>query len=105
MKTCTFIEELRDLVVLEQNTLPEDGHIFVKERKPKTRCKLVDWLVIILQRERMRRLRRGKRRRPLIDANPSDVVSTEARSLGTRLQTVPTKVGVREGQRRGCQEG
>jgi len=36
MKTCTFIEELRDLVVLEQNTLPEDGHIFVKERKPKT---------------------------------------------------------------------
>ena len=36
MKTCTSIEELRDLVVLEQNTLPEDGCIFVKERKPKT---------------------------------------------------------------------
>ena len=38
MKTCTSIEELRDLVVLEQllNTLLEDAHIFVKERKPKT---------------------------------------------------------------------
>ena len=33
MKTCTFIEELRDLVVLEQllNTLPEDAQIFVRE--------------------------------------------------------------------------
>ena len=37
--------------------------------------KLVDWLMIILQRERMRLLRKGKRRKPLIDANPSDVVS------------------------------
>ena len=38
MKTCTSIEELRDLVVLEQllNTLPQDACIFVKERKPKT---------------------------------------------------------------------
>ena len=38
MKTCTSIEELRDLVVLEQllNTLPEDARIVVKERKPKT---------------------------------------------------------------------
>ena len=38
MKTCTSIEELRDLVVLEQllNTLPEDARIFVKERKPRT---------------------------------------------------------------------
>ena len=38
MKTCTSIEELRDLVVLEQllNKLPEDARFFVKERKPKT---------------------------------------------------------------------
>ena len=34
MKTCTSIEELRDLVVLEKllNTLPEDARIFVKQR-------------------------------------------------------------------------
>ena len=38
MKTCTSIEELRDLVVLEQllNMLPEDARIFVKEREPRT---------------------------------------------------------------------
>ena len=38
MKTCIFIEELKDLVVLEHllNMLPEDTSIFAKERKPKT---------------------------------------------------------------------
>ena len=38
MKSCTSIEEPRDLVVLEQllNTLPEDAFISVKEWKPKT---------------------------------------------------------------------
>lgn len=38
MKTCTSVEELKDVVILEQllNTLPDDVRIFVKERKPKT---------------------------------------------------------------------
>ena len=33
----------------------------------------------------MRLLRKGKRRRPLIDVNPSDVVMLEAWLLGTWL--------------------
>ena len=37
MKECTSVEELMDMVILEQlvNTLPDDVHVFVKERKPK----------------------------------------------------------------------
>ena len=53
MKTCTSIEELRDLVVLEQlpNKLPEDARFLSRKGSQRPVWKLVDWLIIILQRE------------------------------------------------------
>ena len=86
MKTCTSIEELRDLMVLEQllNTLPEDAHIF-KERKPKTSMeagRLADDYIAARNDEVAEK---GEEEETLIDDYPSDVVSV--RNLGTWHET------------------
>ena len=45
---CWSTKELKDLVVLEQllNILPEDVHIWVKERSPNLAWRLASWLTL-----------------------------------------------------------